>query len=91
MSLILNIDTNPPVTALAWPNGPKKVTISMGKESVSLENKDEIGLEDFCELVKYVMTNVDLIPNDPRIRLLERLKNYKIIEGWNPSAKRIQI
>ena len=53
----------------------------------------EIPLKDFCFLVEYVLTNSDIEPNveDPRIDLMTRIKNAKIVDGFNLGKKRIEI
>lgn len=38
----------------------------------------EISMEDFAEMVEYVLTNTDLLPNDPRITLVGRLKRLLV-------------
>ena len=43
----------------------------------------ELTMEDFLMLVHYVMTNTDLVPNDPRLSALEMLKEAKVVPGWN--------
>ncbi len=48
----------------------------------------EIDLEDFCLLAEYVFTNTDLEDNDVRIETVERIKEYKQVEGYNAGNKR---
>jgi len=43
----------------------------------------EIDMRDFCELVLYVLTNTDLEPDDPRVPLVNKIKEMEIIEGHN--------
>lgn len=49
-----------------------------------------INIEDFCCLVDYFFTNTDLEENDPRLALIEKIKRYIIIEGFNPGNKRLE-
>lgn len=51
----------------------------------------EISLEDFCVLTYYVLTNSDLMPEDPRLNLIERIKKLQITEGFNPGESRLEI
>ncbi len=38
--------------------------------------------KDFCELVKYVLSNTDLTQNDPREHLVKEICDIKRVEGW---------
>ncbi len=82
MSLKLNVDTNPPVITSAWEVGGKH-TIAIGQE--------DVGLEDFCELVKYVLTNTDLLPHDPRTELVKKIRKAKVTHGYMKGKKRYEI
>ena len=43
----------------------------------------DIPYEDFCCLVEYVFTNTDLKDlNDPRLKMLLKLRNYHLREGY---------
>jgi len=44
----------------------------------------EISWEDFGEIVKYVLTNTALEPDDPRIKLVDEIKRMEIREGTSP-------
>jgi hypothetical protein len=66
------------------------------RNSVHLYNSDKVNFDipmsDFCSLIEYALTNTDLFPNDPRLKLLERIKQATIIEGYNgPSTQRITL
>jgi hypothetical protein len=50
-----------------------------------------IPMKDFCYLVEYVLENTDLFENDPRLKLVEKIKNFKVIPGYNHGASRIMI
>ena len=79
MSLKLNIDSPTIPRVLILPDG----TIAIG-------DVEEIGPYDFCEMVKYVMTNTDLRPDDPRYRLIEFMGKLKTVEGYNPGGRRFE-
>ena len=53
----------------------------------------EIGVEDFFVMVLYVLTNTDLVSNDPRVKFVELVKSLVVTDGWNierdPSCKRL--
>jgi hypothetical protein len=46
------------------------------------ENSLEIDSKDFCVLVLYFLTNTDLVENDPRLDLIEKVKSLKQIPGY---------
>lgn len=50
-----------------------------------------ITLHAFCNIVEYVLQNTDLIPNDPRSRLIKKIRFNKLIEGYNPNSQRIEL
>jgi hypothetical protein len=52
-----------------------------------------IPMEDFCFLIEYFLRNTDLTstPSDPRLALIDKIKNAKIIEGYNPGGRRIEL
>ena len=47
-------------------------------------------MEDFCSSVIYVMTNTDLVEDDPRLKLIEWAKTLKETDGWNSGNKRLK-
>jgi hypothetical protein len=49
----------------------------------------EISMEDWIEATMYVLTNTDLVTDDPRLPFLERLKKLEVSQGFNPNAKRL--
>lgn len=49
----------------------------------------EIPMDDFVEAVKYVLTNSDLLENDPRPGLIEFIKRLDITDGYNKGGKRL--
>jgi hypothetical protein len=58
-------------------------TLGLPGCNVVLLGDYQIPMEDFCEMVKYVLTNTDLEPEDPRLELLEFVKGLKPVDGWN--------
>jgi hypothetical protein len=69
-----------------------RITARTFSENITLigDNNDiEIPLDDFCALVEYVLTNTDLKKNDPRLALIEKIKQTKIIPGLNKGGTRI--
>lgn len=50
----------------------------------------DISKKDMCCLIEYFITNTDLSDNDPRIPLIESIKKFKIVEGFNPGGNRIE-
>lgn len=62
------------------------------KNDINLYSKDsdiDIPMEDFCDLVEYTLTNTDLFPDDPRLKLIAKLKNADVTEGYNTGGSRI--
>jgi hypothetical protein len=49
---------------------------------------EEIDMEDFLALVHYVFTNSDLRQDDPRRIMVEHIKTYVEIAGYNRGGKR---
>ena len=77
------------------------LSLSMGTKPDGLEIKTwnadtvylgdyEISLIDFLYAAKYVLTNVDLKPNDPRLKFVEYMKSMKAIDGYSPGGKRLE-
>lgn len=52
-----------------------------------------LSMKDFCEIVRYIMTNTDLKDgfNDPRWELRNELMRLDIVDGFNKGAKRLII
>ena len=40
----------------------------------------DLSIEDFLLLTRYVLTNTDVIPDDPRIAFVDKLKSAKVVE-----------
>ena len=41
---------------------------------------------DMAYLVRYWLTNTDLVPDDPRVALVEEIKGYQQLPGHNPGG-----
>jgi len=51
-----------------------------------------LSMEDFCEMVRYVLTNTDLEDDDdPRYGLLAQLSSVSVIAGRNPGRKQLSL
>ena len=87
MSLNITIDS--------WPKGMNAVAREDGLH-IYLPSAGylKLGMQDFCELVKYVLTNSDLLPaDDPRLALVQELgaEHVRTGAGWNPGRTRLHI
>lgn len=51
--------------------------------------KEKMNMKDFCDAVCYVLTNTDLTSDDPRLELVEFVKQLKIVDGYNPGQRRL--
>lgn len=80
MSLTLDYGTEPPGVAAMSRDG--RMLFDAG---IDISN------EDWCELVKYQLTNSDLVVNDPRMKLVYALGiSHRIVTGYNgPGSRRI--
>ncbi len=80
MSLELS-STNPKV--VAWVGfDPRIVDLTFEEPTKNCE----ISIDDFCALILYFMTNNNLMEVDPRLKLLEQLKQLKVVEGYYDRA-----
>lgn len=52
-----------------------------------LKGNLDIGYRDFLEMVRYVLTNTDLQPNDPRFALVVAINRIQFAPGCNGTAK----
>jgi len=50
----------------------------------------DISIEDFLIVAKYVLTNTDLNPDDPRLQFVECVKAMIEIDGYNKGGKRLE-
>jgi hypothetical protein len=42
----------------------------------------ELSLVDFLSMTEYVLTNTDLMVNDPRIKFVKMVGSMKQVKGW---------
>jgi hypothetical protein len=49
----------------------------------------EIGMDEFCDVVRHVMTNTDLTEKDPRIDLIAFTATLVQTEGYNGTGTRL--
>jgi len=57
---------------------------------ISTPNNDSfIPADEFCEIIRYFMTNTDLMKNDPRLKLLKDLKKARKTNGYNGLKSRV--
>jgi hypothetical protein len=49
----------------------------------------EIPMSDFCEAIYYALTNTDLFPDDPRLKLVEEIKRLIVLDGYADGEKRL--
>lgn len=59
----------------------------LGEDLVFL-GEYEIGIEDFLEAARYVLTNTDLYIGDPRIKFVNSVKSLERVEGFNKGHQR---
>lgn len=87
MSLMLSF-SNPPVEVKTWGD---MHTDDRGQQIMDLGGfmspVISIPMDDFVCMVEYVLTNADLSKDDPRIGLVERIKQMHQVEGHNPGGK----
>lgn len=50
-----------------------------------------IPADEFCDIIRYFMTNYDLSDDDPRLKLIEDLKKAKVIDGWEEGRQRLSL
>ncbi len=47
-------------------------------------------LQDFLVAAHYILTNVDVPPNDPRLAFVRLIKTMKLVPGFNPEGERLK-
>lgn len=83
MSLSLNLGTKPAgLEVKMFGFGSMGNTVHLGDY--------EISLEDFLITAKYVLTNTDLDPNDPRLQFMKCVQSMKEVDGYNLNGKRLE-
>lgn len=94
MSLELRLDTLPCITvaAGALPNAEACVELAGEPNGDNMfgEHVIRIGPKDFAAVVYYWLTNSDLLPEDPRTKLIMKIAELNIKEGYNgPDSRRL--
>lgn len=79
MSLSLDLGTKP--------NG---LEISMWFDNTVYLGDYEISLIDFLVAARYVLTNTDLEPDDPRLQFVKCVQSMKEVDGYNPGGKHLE-
>lgn len=52
------------------------------------DEHSEISMSDFCDMVRYVLTNTSLGPGDPRCGLVEEIKHTRTDTGFGGRGQR---
>lgn len=51
-----------------------------------------IPASEFCDIVRYFLDNYDLVDDDPRLALVQDIKNAALVAGYNgPERRRLKI
>jgi hypothetical protein len=54
-----------------------------------------IHIDDVVALIEYVLTNTDLMPDDPRPKLIEQIRAMRVCLGYNivdnPNSRRLVV
>jgi hypothetical protein len=79
MSLELS-HSDPKITAKTNSSNNTVNLYNSGPESPLINISIPMG--DFCFLVEYILENTNLYKDDPRLKLVEKIKNYKIVPGY---------
>ncbi len=64
---------------LALKNG---VDVKTYEASTVLIDHKEYGIEDVLNIVYYVLTNTDLVPDDPRLGFIKVVKDMDVVPGY---------
>jgi len=79
---------------LVSPKGHVKATEVTGLGTpglfLNIPGDAAIPADQFCEIVKYFLTNYDLVKNDPRRELVKFVKSLKTVEGWDEGRSRLE-
>jgi len=49
----------------------------------------ELPLDAVLDIAYYVLTNTNLVPDDPRLKFVQAVKKMRIVKGWNAKYKRL--
>ncbi len=86
MSLSLDQGSTPAGTLVKTFGVPRED----GKRVICIGDEIEITHEDFCAVVEYFLTNEDIYADDPRLKLLKRLKQAEVSKGYAAKANGIR-
>ena len=73
--------------SLCLENG-SKVVIDPINDIIFLDGH-ELSLLDLLAMARYVLTNTDLKPGDPRLQFLQYVQSMKQVKGYNPGQMRL--
>jgi hypothetical protein len=76
------------------PNGPRVKTFGCCDDTIVgtvFIGEYEVSLVDFLKAAKYVLTNTDLEPNDPRLQFVKCVQSIKKVDGNNPGKTRFEV
>lgn len=80
MSLLLENGTRP--------SGLSVQVLPIGEHVVCVGDY-EISMNDFLAATLYVLTNTDIKSDDPRLIFVNLVKSMQLIDGYNPTGKRL--
>lgn len=90
MPLRLCCEGTDPVGLMVATTGNVVVDGDVWSESAVYIGDYKISMEDFAYMAAYVLTNTDLDPNDPRLKLVKFVQSMREIDGYNPNRKRLE-
>ncbi len=50
-----------------------------------------LSLVDFLALAQYVLSNTNLVPNDPRVAFVDAIRDSMAVPGWGDQGTRLQL
>ena len=83
MSMVLNLGTKPEGLSIKTHGIDSLPAVYLGDY--------EISMKDFFIAAEYVLTNTDLVPNDPRLQFVKRTQSMQEVDGYSASAKRFMV
>ncbi len=67
---------------------PEGLLVSISPNGKVVEVGDyEISLEDFLETTFYVLTSYDIMPNDPRLKFVKKIRSMILVDSRRPGEK----
>lgn len=89
MSLSLDRGTKPAGLKIKT-HGPGPLSETDQKIDVVYLGDYEISLKDFLFAADYVLTNADLMPNDPRLVFVKHVQSMRVVERFNPNGSHLE-